>query len=360
MISYILKNISHRSIRQHLQMKAAWCYSKYSAEYEAWVTKHPFLDDPAFSHFFQKEEIVYLPDSLPSGKWIAAEIDYTHIGSRLRRMVVAGAIPGVDPEAWRTVAKKTTLENKPKTNLTTVIVDSSGADQMSMTQTLTFFSASVAKELKESGYPPEHQFCNAVNKWLTAHDARGITADIRIDMMMVLHEMLMDKVSVCFPPPTSSTKWRFNFNLIEDIVCGTQARLCLYIITKETGYAARSFSSIDVENAHSIINHLDRRGVQNSSIEELSRHVSNLQRLQILRKTSLGRKLYTPTSTIYHAPEIDKGLSDRLTSSQFDLSKPSGKNKELKPHGRNDAPRGQGRVRAIGGHKTREYLFYKG
>jgi len=75
---------------------------------------------------------------------------------------------------------------------------------------------------------------------------------------------------------------------------------------------------------------------------------------------NLFRKLYTPTSTIYHAPEIDKGLSDRLTSSQFDLSKPSGKNKELKPHGRNDAPRGQGRVRAIGGHKTREYLFYKG
>lgn len=108
------------------------------------MTKHPFLDDPAFSHFFQKEEIVYLPDSLPSGKWIAAEVDYTHIGSRLRRMVVAGAIPGVDPEAWRTVAKKTTLENKPKTNLTTVIVDSSGADQMSMTQTLTFFSASVS------------------------------------------------------------------------------------------------------------------------------------------------------------------------------------------------------------------------
>ncbi|XP_063691939.1 uncharacterized protein LOC134824135 [Bolinopsis microptera] len=156
-------------------------------------------------------------------------------------------------------------------------------------------------------------------------------ADIRIEMMMVLHEMLMEKVSVCFSPPTSSTKCGFNFNLIEDIVCGTQARLCLYIITKETGYAARAFSSIDVENAHSIINHLDRRGVQNSSIEELSRHVSNLQRLQILRKTSLGRKLYTPTSTIYHAPEIDKGLSDRLTSSQFDLSKPSGKNKELKP-----------------------------
>ena len=46
---------------------------------------------------------------------------------------------------------------------------------------------------------------------------------------------------------------------------------------------------------------------------------------------NLFRKLYTPTSTIYHAPEIDKGLSDRLTSSQFDLSKPSGKNKELKP-----------------------------
>ena len=55
------------------------------------------------------------------------------------------------------------------------------------------------------------------------------------------------------------------------------------------GYAARAFSSIDVENVHSILNHLDRRGAPNCSIDELSRHVSNLQRLQILRKTSVGR-----------------------------------------------------------------------
>ena len=62
---------------------------------------------------------------------------------------------------------------------------------------------------------------------------------------------------------------------------------CFFIIP--AGYAARAFSTIDVENAHSILNNLDRRGVQTSSVDELSRNISNLQRLQILRKTPIGR-----------------------------------------------------------------------
>ena len=62
---------------------------------------------------------------------------------------------------------------------------------------------------------------------------------------------------------------------------------CIFIIP--AGYAARAFSTTDVENAHSILNNLDRRGVQTSSVDELSRNISNLQRLQILRKTPIGR-----------------------------------------------------------------------
>ena len=116
---------------------------------------------------------------------------------------------------------------------------------------------------------------------------------------------------------------------------------------------------MDVENVHSILNHGDKRGVQTSSVPELARHMSNLQRLQILRKSEIGKGRYTPTSTIYNASEVGEGLSDKLTSGHFDLSKSSGKSKETLPHGRHDARRGQPGVRELGHHKTGEYSFMK-
>ena len=62
------------------------------------------------------------------------------IGSRTRNSVVAGKIPNINPEGWRSVAQLTDILGKPMTNLTVLIVDSSGADQMLFTQTLAFFS----------------------------------------------------------------------------------------------------------------------------------------------------------------------------------------------------------------------------
>ena len=101
---------------------------------------HPFLEDASFTHFVSPDEVVYMPDTLESGRRICTEIDYTHIGSRTRNSVVAGKIPNINPEGWRSVAQLTDIFGKPMTNLTVLIVDSSGADQMSFTQTLTFFS----------------------------------------------------------------------------------------------------------------------------------------------------------------------------------------------------------------------------
>ena len=60
-------------------------------------------------------------------------------------------------------------------------------------------------------------------------------ADERILMMSDMYNLLIAKAPLCFPPPTSTTKCGFNFNLLEDIVCGTQARLCLYLLTPDTG-----------------------------------------------------------------------------------------------------------------------------
>ena len=52
------------------------------------------------------------------------------------------------------------------------------------------------------------------------------------------------------------------------------------------GYSARAFSSIDVENCHSILNYLELRRCQTSTIEEMTRQISNLLRLQYLSANS--------------------------------------------------------------------------
>ena len=114
-----------------------------------------------------------------------------------------------------------------------------------------------------------------------------------------------------------------------------------------------------MENVHSILNHLDRRGVQTSSVEELTRLMSNLQRLQLLRRTRIGRRLYTPTSTIYRTAEVGAGLTEKLTSGTFDMSAPSRRNKETVTHGHHDPPRGLKRVRETGNHKSGEATYMK-
>ena len=75
--------------------------------------------------------------------------------------------------------------------------------------------------------------------------------------------------------------------------------------------------------------------------------------------TMISRKLHRPVSTIYSTPQMGDGLAQRLTSSGFDLSKPSGRSKHVKPHGKHDAPRGQPGVRDLGHHKTGEFGYYK-
>ena len=186
---------------------------------------------------------------------------------------------------------------------------------------------------------------------------------------------------------------------------------CL-IICLLTGFAARAFSSIDVENAHCIINHLLRTGAQTCTVEEMARLMSHLQRMQILSKKKVGRfvnficwdklSLYTwskmyifylctayyktkfpfckigllnfkiimncnifffphrtvlkPSSSIYPTPRTGAGLSDVLTSCAFDKTR-SNKDHEARPYSRNMAPKNQTGVRTYG-HKSGEASFY--
>ena len=58
------------------------------------------------------------------------------------------------------------------------------------------------------------------------------------------------------------------------------------IHTESAGYSIRGFSSIDVENLHSMINRTDHRRVQVSTVEDLTYTITNIQYLQILSRKS--------------------------------------------------------------------------
>lgn len=62
-----------------------------------------------------------------------------------------------------------------------------------------------------------------------------ISAEKRMDLMMPLFHLMMAKAPPTFPPPKGKTEDGLNFNLLEDIVVGIQARLFLYLACTETG-----------------------------------------------------------------------------------------------------------------------------
>ena len=84
-----------------------------------------------------------MPAKLNSGKHVCLGVDYTHIASRLRRMTVQDKIPGIRSEPWREVAGLKKPDGSPLVHLSIITVDAKGADQMSITQSLAFWSDEV-------------------------------------------------------------------------------------------------------------------------------------------------------------------------------------------------------------------------
>ena len=65
------------------------------------------------------------------------------------------------------------------------------------------------------------------------------------------------------------------------------------------------------------------------------------------------RNMFRPRSTIYRAPEMRSGLSEKLTPGSFDQSRRSRRQKLPRPFDRHRPPKGQKGVRAFG-HKCDE------
>lgn len=141
--------------------------------------------------------------------------------------------------------------------------------------------------------------------------------------------------------------------------CATGGSVSSYC-SSPTRYAARALGTTDVENAHCVLNHLDKRRVQTSSAEEVSRQISNLQRIILLRRRPVGRELYQPVSSIYRNPETGKDMPESLTSGDFDQTRPSNRSREVRQFQRHLPSRGTLSVRSLGGHKAHEGNFMKG
>jgi hypothetical protein len=122
------------------------------------------------------------------------------------------------------------------------------------------------------------------------------------------------------------------------------------------GYSARAFSSIDGENYHSIMNIMDHRGVQQSSIYELQRTLSHLTAMMVAKKFTRFESIFCSRTENYPAPQLGHGLAQTLAikDCDFDKKKGSKRNKEVNPKIVNGPPRGALGIRAIGGHQRNE------
>ena len=90
--------------------------------------------------------------------------------------------------------------------------------------------------MENLGFTPEADFCSAMSHYIKACDDRGNDPDNRIEMMLPLFWFVMDRVMIPhFPLYGKETKSGLNYNLLEEILCSIQARLCLYLMTPLTG-----------------------------------------------------------------------------------------------------------------------------
>ena len=128
-----------------------WSHLVYAKEYKRWIANHPYKDSLVVKRWFGT--LISKPGRLSSGKPVMREVDYTHVGSRTKRMVMQGKIPNCDPGGWRKVASDINpLTGLPSTLLTSVICDAKGSDQMCMSHIRTFFSKKVRAGFIKSKY----------------------------------------------------------------------------------------------------------------------------------------------------------------------------------------------------------------
>ena len=64
---------------------------RYNEQYTEWSDQNPFKYNAVMTKYFGSD-ILYVPDTLDSGKRTVAETDFTHKVSRLRSFVLKGIV----------------------------------------------------------------------------------------------------------------------------------------------------------------------------------------------------------------------------------------------------------------------------
>ena len=142
----------------------------------------------------------------------------------------------------------------------------SGTDQMSLSQTTTFFSLEVSSIMRALEYKEKTQWCTLCHNFIVASDDRGTPAVQRMQYMAELHR----KLRTNYPQfsivsrdklPNNGPPW----DLVGATLQAAQGRVFLYGLTGMFGYSTRAFSSINVEHFRGWLNQQDHRNVQKSS-----------------------------------------------------------------------------------------------
>ena len=189
------------------------------------------------------------------GKQIVYLLDCHHLFVNARCYVCQNGISGlgVKKEAWLAVAKS---KSNKHTGLNIAMVKDM-IDRQSNAIAQIVFSESVEREMRNTGWVSEANFCSTIRNWYRAEDEPGLDVKERQEARMAMRNMLLNSVNLAeFPPPGSHVAG-FPVVMFEGILTNIDRRIQLYALTPRNCYNVRAPNTLDIENLFSEFQELD-------------------------------------------------------------------------------------------------------
>ena len=173
-------------------------------------------------------------------------IDYTHILTNIRSIILRRGFKNIKPEAFFRISDDdSSILSKA---LTKDIFDKQSADVA-----LHLFSEQVELKLIENEDYEEALFVRIMRNWHDACDKRGIRADDRVNALWAMNTYLTKDVDWdYFPAPGAYIKGIpiLTFGAMLHL---NSTRIQLYHISEKKTYNARTISTLDCENIFSTV-----------------------------------------------------------------------------------------------------------
>ena len=180
--------------------------------------RNEFFDLYAFSEYSQERKVIE-PRTL----------DPTHILTNLRAHASKAGFDFFDKDAFIRVSEKDKIL-LPRPLITEVI------DQQNAEIAQRFFSQEVEDIMESNGDLKEAGFLQLIRQWYEACDARGITANERVNRLISVHNYFCQFVNFHSYPPPSTHVLGIPIITFEGLLQGISIRLMLY------GYSNMAFS----------------------------------------------------------------------------------------------------------------------